>query len=124
MLRAKEGGALGEPFKALKIEHNSLNLSFEGGNNWRWKLNYQFKYQNKDWVLIKANNVYYNAFSGEMTDKLYDFTKRKIKQTTGNLFTRNIAHEIFEDILLFSEMRTFKTFKKPWTWEITKDNFL
>jgi len=29
-----------------------------------------------------------------------------------------------EDVLFFQNLRTFNTFKKPWTWEITKDNFL
>jgi hypothetical protein len=124
ILRSQEGGALGEPFKNLSITNNTLNLAFAGGANWRWKLNYQFKYQNKDWVLIQANNVYYNASSGEMTDKQYNFTTRRMKQTTGNLFTRNVANQVFEDVLLFTDLRTLNTFKKPWTWEITKDNFL
>lgn len=124
ILRSEEGGAMGDPFKAISIIDNSLLLTFEGGSNWRWKLNYEFKYKLKDWSLVKANNMYYHAGSGEMTDKLYDFSKRTLKQTTGNLFNRNALNEINEEILYFSQQKTFSTFKKPWTWEITKDNFL
>ncbi|MBB2145203.1 hypothetical protein GM921_06895 [Pedobacter sp. LMG 31464] len=124
ILRSQEGGELGEPFKNLTIQNNSLNLAFEGGSNWRWKLNYQFKYQNKDWVLIQANNIYYNITSGEMTDKLYDFVNRKMKLITGNIFARNNANEVSEETINYSQLRTLNNFKKPWTWEITKDNFL
>lgn len=124
ILRSEEGGAMGDPFKAINITDNSLFLTFEGGSNWRWKLNYEFKYNLKDWSLVKANNIYYHAATGEMTDKLYDFSKRTLKQTTGNLFNRSALNEVSEEILYFSQQKTFNTFKKPWTWEITKDNFL
>lgn len=124
ILRAKEGGAIGDPFRGLSIEQHNLSLNFEGGNIWRWKLNYSFQYKQQDWILTKANSTYYHKDSGEMTDKLYDFTARTLKLRFGNLFTRSIADEVIEEILFFSQPRTLKTFKKPWTWEIEKDNFL
>ncbi|MEE1943922.1 hypothetical protein VRU48_02305 [Pedobacter sp. KR3-3] len=124
ILRSEEGGALGEPFKELSIKNNTLNLLFEGGNDWRWKLAYEFKYQHKQWALIKANNTYYNITSGEISDKTYDFIDRRLKQVDGNLFSRNAANIISEEILYFTDLRTLNDFKKPWTWEITKDNFL
>ncbi|KQB98959.1 hypothetical protein [Pedobacter sp. Hv1] len=124
ILRSQEGGILGEPLKKLNIQDNKLNMVFEGGNEWRWKLDYVFKFQHKDWDLIQASHTYYNSSSGEMTIKAYDFTNRKVKQTKGNLFTRNNTNEVSEEILYFSQLRTLNNFKKPWTWEITKDNFL
>lgn len=124
VLRSEEGGALGEPFKALSIKNNQLNLAFEGGSDWRWKLNYDFKLQNREWTLVQAMHTYYNASSGEMTIKAYDFSNRRMTLTKGNLFTRDNANEVSEEILYFSQLRTLNNFKKPWTWEITKDNFL
>lgn len=124
ILRSEEGGALGEPFKELYIKDNNLNMVFEGGSEWRWKLDYVFKFQYKNWNLVQASHTYYNANSGEMTIKAYDFTNRKVKQTKGNLFVRDQINEVTEDILYFSQLRNLNTFKKPWTWEITKDNFL
>lgn len=124
ILRNKEGGNMGDPFKKINIEHQNLKLSFEGGNNWRWKLNYEFKYRDKEWNLVGANNIYYHSGSGEMTEKKYNFVDRKVHLVIGNIFNRNAGNNQTEEILYFREVKTFNTFKKPWTWEITKDNFL
>ena len=124
VLRSEEGGTMGDPFKGLRIEHNKITLSFEGGNDWRWKLNYEFEYQQKQWNLVAANNVYYHKDSGEMVDKQYDFIDRTIKTVVGSIFKRNISNSTEEDILVFTQPRTLTDFKKPWTWEVTKDNYL
>jgi len=123
ILRANEGGSLGDPLKKIEITNQNLQLSFEGGHRWRWKLNYEFKLRDKEWTLVKANTLYYNNESGEMTEKNYNFVDRKVFQIIGNIFSaeKNIGTE---EILYFSNLRTFNTFKKPWTWQVTKDNFL
>lgn len=124
ILRSEEGGKVGDPLKRLRIDSNKLILSFEGGNDWRWKLNYSFEYQQKNWTLVNANNVYYHNDSGEMVDKQYDFIDRTIKTVVGSIFNRNISNSTDEDILVFTQPRTLNDFKKPWTWEVTKDNYL
>lgn len=124
ILRENEGGEAGEPFKALTIANNSLNLAFEGGGLWRWKLNYEFKYRDKNWALITANNTSYNPTSGELNAKNYNFLERKTTATYGSIFTRGIANEEREENLYFSQLKTLSSFKKPWTWEITTNNFL
>ncbi|WP_461787924.1 hypothetical protein [Pedobacter sp.] len=124
VLRSEEGGKMGDPFKGLRIDSNKFILSFEGGNDWRWKLNYEFEYQQKEWALVAANNVYYHKDSGEMVDKQYDFVDRTINTVIGSIFNRNILNYKEKDILFFGSRRTLKDFKKPWTWEITKDNYL
>lgn len=124
ILRANEGGSLGDPLKNLSITANKLFLKFEGGANWRWILNYEFKYTNHDWNLVKANNIYYNAISGEMTNRQYNFLARKMRLITGNLADQDGNNLVNEEALIFTNFRTFATFKKPWTWEISADNFL
>lgn len=124
ILRSEEGGQMGDPLKGLHIENNKLTISFEGGNDWRWKLNYEFTYQQKEWQLTAANNVYYHKDRGEMVDKQYDFVDRTIKTVVGSIFNRDILNYKEEDILIFGSARTLKDFKKPWTWEISKDNYL
>lgn len=124
ILRANEGGSMGDPLKNINIAANKLLLKFEGGANWRWILNYEFKYQNRDWNLVKANNIYYNALSGEMTNRQYNFLARKVKLISGNLADQEGNSLINEETLIFTSLKTFATFKKPWTWEITEDNFL
>lgn len=124
ILRENEGGEIKEPFKKLKIEDNSLKLAFEGGGLWRWILTYEFKYLNKAWALINANNTSFNPISGELKANQYDFLERKIKFTNGNLFARDVANEEREENLYFSQLKTLSNFKKPWTWEITTNNYL
>lgn len=124
ILRAEEGGKMGDPYKGISISNNSLYIAFEGGYDWRWKLNYTFNYNAKTWKLIAANNLYYNKDSGEMIDKRYDFNNRTLTSVIGNIFNRKASNFVDEDILIFGEQRNLSNFKKPWTWEISKDNYL
>lgn len=124
MLRSEEGGAMGDPLRPMLIEENQLLLSFEGGANWRWKLKYSFKYLNKDWQLVRANNLAYHSGSGEMNDKQYDFINKTRKVITGSMSDSIVKDNIFEQPLTIKTLRTFNSFKKPWTWEIAPDDFL
>lgn len=124
ILRANEGGSLGDPLKKISIANNRLLLKFEGGADWRWILNYEFKYSSKDWNLVKANNIYYHAFTGEMTNNQYNFAERKKRLISGNLANQDSNNLIDEETLIFTNFKTFTTFKKPWTWQISEGNFL
>lgn len=124
ILRSEEGGSIGDPLKDIQIKDNTLCITFSGGSNWRWNLNYDFKYQQKQWFLIDAKNRYYHNDSGEMTENSYDFKNRKVTKTSGNLYNRNQSNtqELFD--LKIKQNPTLSTLKKPWTWEILPDNFL
>jgi hypothetical protein len=124
ILRSEEGGSMGDPLRPLVIADNVLNLAFEGGANWRWKLNYSFKYQDKDWQLTKASNYSYHSGSGDMNSKKYDFVNKKRIITIGKINNKDSGNEIIEQNLTFKTLRTFSSFKKPWTWELGPDEFL
>jgi len=124
ILRSEEGGTMGDPLRQMSIVNNQLNLSFEGGGNWRWKLNYTFKHQNDDWQLTKAGNYAYHTGSGEMNDKQYDFVNKKRLITSGTIDDKNGSNERREQVLTIKTLRTFNSFKKPWTWEIATDEYL
>jgi hypothetical protein len=124
VLRSEEGGAMGDPLRPLSITDNKLNLAFEGGGNWRWKLYYTFRYLNKDWQLTNANNYAYHTASGEMNDKRYDFITKKRVITTGLISNENNANQSFEQPIVLKGLRTFTNFKKPWTWELGPDEYL
>jgi hypothetical protein len=124
ILRSQEGGAFGEPYQGVTISNNRLIFDFMGGSSWRWKLNYEFKYDHKDWLLVQVKKLSYDVVSGEMNDKEYNFITKKLTETIGNMFDERIKSEITEKKLNILSLRTFKTFKKPWTWEISKDEFL
>ncbi|KQR71086.1 FG-GAP repeat protein [Pedobacter sp. Leaf176] len=124
ILRSGEGGKIGEPLNPISIKDQQLYLRFQGGSEWRWELGYTFKYEKKDWFLTSAINLYFNQNTGDMTERVYDFKTRELFTTTGNLHQRAISNRTISEVLYFSQLRTFKTFKKPWAWEIMPDVYL
>ena len=124
ILRSEEGGLMGDPLRPMGINSNKLTIAFEGGGNWRWKLNYSFKYLNKTWLLTNANNYTYHGRSGEMNDKQYDFVKRTRKTVTGKIKSENGDQIATEQEFPLKTMRSFSNFRKPWTWEIGPDEYL
>jgi len=124
ILRSNEGGKLGDPLSSINIKDQQLYMRFKGGAEWRWELGYTFKFENKDWFLTSAINLYFNQNTGDMTERVYDFKTRELFTTAGNLHRRDIANRKTSEVLYFSQMRTFKTFKKPWAWEIMPDVYL
>lgn len=124
ILRAEEGGKLGDPLQQIAIKDQQLYLRFQGGSEWRWELGYTFKFENKDWFLTSAINLYFNQNTGDMTERVYDFKTRELFTTVGNLHRRDIANQRTSEVLYFSQLRTFKTFKKPWAWEIMPNVYL
>ncbi|UKT65359.1 hypothetical protein [Pedobacter mucosus] len=124
ILRSEEGGKHGDPLQRIAIKDQQLYLRFQGGSDWRWELGYTFKFENKDWFLTNAINLYYNQNNGDMTERIYDFKTRELFTTNGNLNRRDIANQRTSEVLYFSKLRTFKTFKKPWAWEIMPNVYL
>ncbi|MNK40812.1 hypothetical protein D3C87_594650 [compost metagenome] len=124
ILRSEEGGKVGDPLQQMAIKDQQLFLRFKGGSEWRWELGYTFKFQNKDWFLTSAINLYFNQNTGDMTERIYDFSSRQLFTTVGNLHRRDIANRKTSEVLFFNQLRTFKTFKKPWAWEIMPNVYL
>ncbi len=124
ILRSEEGGKHGDPLQQIAIKDQQLYLRFQGGSEWRWELGYTFRFEHKDWFLTNAINLYYNQNSGDMTERIYDFKTRELFTTNGNLYQRDIANQRTSEVLYFSQLRTFKTFKKPWAWEILPNVYL
>ncbi|WP_293741957.1 hypothetical protein [uncultured Pedobacter sp.] len=124
ILRSEEGGKLGDPLQQIAVKDQQLYLRFQGGSEWRWELGYTFKFENKDWFLTSAINLYFNQNTGDMTERVYDFRTRELFTTVGNLHRRDIANRKTSEVLYFSQLRTFRTFKKPWAWEIMPNVYL
>ncbi len=124
ILRSQEGGKLGDPLSQIGIKDQQLYLRFQGGAEWRWEMGYTFKFENNDWFLTSAINLYFNQNTGDMTERIYDFKTRELFTTIGNLHRRDVANIKTSEVLYFSQLRTFKTFKKPWAWEIMPNVYL
>jgi hypothetical protein len=124
ILRSGEGGVLGDPLNPMAIASNRLLLSFEGGSNWSWLLNYAFEYKNKDWYLAEAGNTSRHRGTGEMTKKQYNFLTKKLSVTESGPFDRSAIENATQHEIKLDRLRTFSTFKKPWTWAINANDFL
>jgi hypothetical protein len=124
ILRSEEGGAMGDPLRPMAITNNTLVLNYEGGAGWKWKLNYAFKHIGGVWQLIKAVNLSFQDGSDQMTKKEYDFLNKKKKVITGKPTNSDTANQTEVTALTGLKTKTFATFKKPWTWQISPDEFL
>ncbi|MEZ4955190.1 MAG: hypothetical protein R2825_16620 [Saprospiraceae bacterium] len=97
-----------------------MEIDFYSGSNWRWSYQYKFRYQDGEFKLIGGDHLFYFNVDGQMQSWSCNFLTNKMKYTKGNMFEDNIDEEIWYDLEL-KELKTFKTFFKPMSWEITKD---
>lgn len=124
VLRSNEGGIMGDPLRPLTIHEEKLDLNFEGGSIWKWKLNYGFKFKDHQWQLETASNYSFHDASGEMNNKVYDFINKTTKIVSGTINNQENANTTLDRPLKIRELKTFATFKKPWTWQINPGEFL
>ncbi len=124
ILRSEEGGGMGDPLRPMAIKDNKLNLSFEGGSNWKWKLSYSFKFNNQEWQLTTARNYSFHDVTGEINDKEYDFINKTSTAVSGTVSNRKHANITLNQPIKLNKLKTFASFKKPWTWEIKPGEFL
>ena len=78
VLRADEGGVMGDPFEEVSIGNGSVVLDFYGGSRWRWALTLRFRHDDGDWRMTGMTDTQtdsimnsvltydYNALSGKM----------------------------------------------------------
>ncbi|MGY4384428.1 hypothetical protein ACVWYN_001454 [Pedobacter sp. UYP24] len=124
ILRSEEGGGMGDPLRPMAIKDNKLSLNFEGGSNWKWKLSYSFKFNNQEWQLANARNYSFHDGTGELNDKVYDFINKTSKVVSGTISNKKNANTTVNQPIKLNKLKTFASFKKPWTWEIKPGEFL
>lgn len=112
-----------EPFQSISIKKGVLNIDFFifmniGG--WGMSNNtYRFRYQQNKFYLVGADYNYTNRASGEVKNRSYNFLTRKVILGTGNISSNK--EKISKKDFKVKELKTFKTFIKPFTFEVEKD---
>lgn len=112
-----------DPFQSISIKRGVLNIDFfifmnMGG--WGMSNNtYRFRYQENKFYLIGVDYNYTNRASGEINNRSYNFLTKKVVVGTGNI--SNNKEKISKKVFKFKELKTFKTFIKPFTYEVEKD---
>jgi hypothetical protein len=96
------GGVFGDPFAAISINKNVLQIDHYGGSNWRWEITHKFRYQTKEFFLIgKTTNSY---LSVEQCDKLHEMAGTKFEDV--NFLTGQYERkEISEDCKLLENKK-------------------
>jgi len=84
ILKATEGGTMGDPFSDLFIQRGVLNINFMGGSRELWSYFYKFRYQKKEWYLIGLDEHSYDRGNGDFEEWSYNYLTSKAKQVTGN----------------------------------------
>jgi len=58
ILRADEGGIMGDPFyEGVEIKNGVIHISHNGGSSWKWGYTSKFRYQDGDFYLIGHNSI-------------------------------------------------------------------
>lgn len=59
ILRADEGGMMGDPFyEGIEIKKGVIHISHNGGSSWKWGNTDKYRYQNGDFYQIGHSSIY------------------------------------------------------------------
>lgn len=115
-----------EPYKGISINTGILKIDFEifmnmGG--WGMSNNsYLFRFQDKALVLIGADYNYLHRGSGETESRSYNFLTKKVKVSTGTIESNK--RKVILRTIKIKELKTFRTFIQPFTWEVEENYYL
>lgn len=84
VLRADEGGMLGDPLQALKLDAGACTLSFWGGSRNRWAYTFRFLCTAKSWSLVTASVYTGDALTGEEMTIDYDLVAGRVLRVANN----------------------------------------
>lgn len=118
---------MSEPFQSLKIKNGVIQLDFEiwySAGSWGTsRASYKFRYQNGEFALIGADKTESMRNTGETETRSYNFLTKKMSVTTGN-FTPKTKDKVIWRKVKIGELKTLRTFVKPFEWEVEKDYFI
>jgi hypothetical protein len=115
-----------DTYQSIKIYKGILQIAFRLFYNMgSWYVNtatYKFRYQNNHFTLIGADNNSFHRASQDFEEYSYNFLTRKRSLTTGNVEkgTKKTEWKPFN----LTTLKTFKTFQKPFTWEVEESVYL
>jgi hypothetical protein len=123
-----------DPYKSMKIEKGILQINFYLFYNMgSWLVtntSYKFRYQHNAFVLIGAENYNFHRTTLDYENYSFNFLTNNWSVTKGNS-NSDKGNDHSEEkqkceryILELTELKTFKTFKQPYTWEVINGVYL
>jgi hypothetical protein len=81
LLRADEGGAMGDPEQGVFIERGSIVLMFFGGSRSRWSQTLRFRYDDEDWLMTGATETEIDSVFNSIVRYDYNALTGKVQVT-------------------------------------------
>ncbi len=123
----KDTSSKEDPYQSIKIEKQVLKIQFHlyynEGSWYEAITTYGFYYQEKEFVLIGAKIYYFQRTTLDFNESNFNFLSNNWTISKGNIGTR-IKPEREKFILDLEKLKTFKTFQKPYTWEVLTNIYL
>jgi len=118
--------SMDEPFQEISISNQVLQINFAiwySMGSWMMSNNsYKFRYQNNDFKLIGADYNSTHRASGETEDRSYNFLTKKVRIGKGTI--SNDKQKVTSRTVQLKELKTFKTFSRPFTWQVENDFYI
>lgn len=115
-----------DPYQELTINKGILEVQFHLFYNMgSWSVTnavYKFRYQQGQFVLIGADNSSFHRATHDFEDYSYNFLTKKRALTKGN-DNKGTKRTSWKSLNI-SELKTLRTFSKPFTWEVETDLYL
>lgn len=111
-----------DPYQQCSIENGVLSIHIAFMGTGMTSIQYAFRYQQGQFTLIGAEKYYRNRMDAAFENDSYNFLTGKLTSTKGNEQKQTAATT--RRTLNVKPLKTFKTFKAPYTWEISKYVFL
>ena len=118
-----------DPYQTLEINNRILQIGFHiwqsMGSYTVTNTKYKFRYQSKEFVLVGADDNSYSRSTGEIDDYSYNFLAKKVKISSGdNISGDSEKRKVKWKSIDIKKLKTLKTFKQPYTWEVMPDFYL
>lgn len=114
-----------DPFEDISISKGTLKISFTefynmGGSD-SGSYSYLWRFQEGEFKLIGANSTVHNRMSGDGVEASVNFSTNKYSLTSFNIADEEVEEVKTWKKLNLKELKTFSTFKQPWSWKINED---
>jgi hypothetical protein len=124
-----DDAAWDDPFVGMSITKGVIKMNFRLLNNKvSWvTINtfYSFQYRDSAFILTEADYISLQRVTGEIEEHNYNFVSRKEEiisgENVGDTPSKGNAQWKKIDIM---PLKTFKTFTRPFTWQVEKDIYL
>ncbi|MBX9785384.1 MAG: hypothetical protein K2X48_19025 [Chitinophagaceae bacterium] len=115
-----------DPYQGLSIEKCILKIDFilfySMGSWYTSSSSYKFRYDGKEFKLIGADFSSIHRATLDYEEYSYNFLTKKRSGTKGN--EQSGTKKTTTKTLPLPSLKTFKTFKEPYTWEVEKGVYL